>query len=273
MATKSTTQNPFFTVERTPVFARIGGKEVILDKEVLVNTETNLPVGIVSKDYSLISNEKVNGLFTEAFAKYKVKKTMDFMKRGGETWVRRIVFEDDELTFDVKNGDVSHVMLEIENSYNTTSRYGYNISLFRSICENGMVFGRKNLISMKFTHMKNNLEAIRNQFEIGTKAIGEDIIPVWKKWTEIPFTLKDMKNFVDSRDYMLNEKGRERILVKYDEVMNREGHDETRFGAFNTLTEIMTHETESRREDTSNIFANSYKKWEHLAMDMYSLPM
>jgi hypothetical protein len=82
-----------------------------------------------------------------------------------------------------------------------------------------------------------------------------------------------MEVFLDSRDYVNNDKMKERILVTYEEVMNREKHDETRFGAFNAITEIMTHQTSTRREDTSNIFGNAYRKYERLAMDMYALPM
>ena len=273
MATPATQMNPFFNVERVPVTAQYGGRTIQLAKDVLINSETSLPVGIVGKEYKVVSNEEISNLFGEAFSKYKVKKTMDFMKRGGETWVRRIVFEDDELTFEVTNGDISHVMLEIFNSFNGTTRVGYSLSLFRSICENGMVFGRKNLFGLGFTHVRDNLETIRSTFEIGSKSIGEEIIPIWQKWTKIPHTMNDMEVFLDSRDYVNNEKMKERILIKYEEVMNREKHDETRFGAFNALTEIMTHETVSKREDTSNIFSGSYKKFERLAMDMYSLPM
>jgi hypothetical protein len=274
MATPATTTfNPFFEVERTPVFAKYGNKEIQLAKDVLINTETGRPVGMVGKDYKVITNNEVNELFGEAFSKYKVKQTMDFIKKGGETWVRRIVFEDDELTFEVANGDISHVMLEIYNGFNTTIRYGYNLSLFRSICSNGMVFGKKNLFGLNFTHNSDQLETIRSTFEIGAKSIGEEIIPIWQKWTKIPHTMNDMEVFLDSRDYVNNDKMKERILVTYEEVMNREKHDETRFGAFNAITEIMTHQTSTRREDTSNIFGNAYRKYERLAMDMYALPM
>lgn len=273
MATQSTTMNPFFEVERTPIFTKIGNKEIRLAKEALINVETGLPVGLVGKDYKVIPNIEVSNCFNDAFSNYTVSQTMDFMKRGGETWVRRIVFADDELTFEVAKGDTSHLMLEIYNSFNGTTRWGYNLSLFRSICSNGMVFGRKNLFGMNFTHMRNQLDVIRSSFQIGAKAIGDEIIPIWKKWTKIPHTMNDMEVFLDSRDYVKNDKMKERILLKYEEVMNREKHDETRFGAFNAITEILTHHTTSRREDTSNIFGSAYKKYEKLAMDMYSLPM
>lgn len=273
MATPTTTMNPFFNVERTPVFTEFNGKKMRLPKDVLINGETGNPVGIVSKDYKVVTNNEVNEIFGEAFSKYKIKKTMDFMKKGGETWVRRIVFEDDALTFDVGNGDSQHVMLEIFNGFNLTTRYGYNISLFRSICENGMVFGRKNLFGLNFTHMRNNLEVIQNTFELGTKEIGETIIPTWQKWNQIPFTMENMVEYLDTKEYINNDKMKERILIKYDEIMTREKHSETLFGAFNTLTYMMTHETDSRREDTSNIFSNAYKKYERLANEMYELPV
>lgn len=265
--------NPFFDVERCPIQTVIGGQKITLSKYALVNSETKKVVGIVSKDFKVIRNEDVNNAFGELYSNFKIKQIMDFVKRGGETWVRRIVLEDDQFTFEVSPGDFQHIMIEIYNSFNTSTRVGMNLSLFRSICSNGMVFGRKNLFGMNFTHMRNQLDVIRSSFQIGAKAIGDEIIPIWKKWTKIPHTMNDMEVFLDSRDYVKNDKMKERILLKYEEVMNREKHDETRFGAFNAITEILTHHTTSRREDTSNIFGSAYKKYEKLAMDMYSLPM
>lgn len=269
----ATTMNPFFEVSRNPIFTKVDGREIRLAKDVLINNDTGLPIGIVSKNFNVITNKEVNDAFGEIYSKYKIKKTMDFMKKGGEVWVRRIVFEDDMFTFDVGNGDSQHIMLEISNGFNTTTRVSYNISLFRSICENGMVFGRKNLFGLNFTHMRNNLEVIQNTFELGTKEIGENIIPTWQKWNQIPFTMENMVEYLDTKEYINNEKMKERILIKYDEIMTREKHSETLFGAFNTLTYMMTHETDSRREDTSNIFSNAYKKYERLANEMYELPM
>jgi hypothetical protein len=86
MATQSTTMNPFFEVERTPIFTKIGNKEIRLAKEALINVETGLPVGLVGKDYKVIPNIEVSNCFNDAFSNYTVSQTMDFMNRGGETW-------------------------------------------------------------------------------------------------------------------------------------------------------------------------------------------
>ena len=75
---------------------------------------------------------------------------------------------------------------------------------------------RKNLFGLSFTHMKDNVKTIQSQFELGSRSIGTEIIPIWQKWTQIPHTLADMTEFLDSRDYIKNEKKKERILVKYE---------------------------------------------------------
>ena len=110
MATPVTSMNPFFNVTRNPIFTKINGSEFRLPKDVLVNNDTNLPVGIVSPGFQIVENSEVNDCFMDAFSQYKVSKTMDFMKKGGEIWTRRIIFEDDELTFEVRESDTSHVM-------------------------------------------------------------------------------------------------------------------------------------------------------------------
>lgn len=268
---KQTNMNPFFEYERTPVFTEINGSKLQLPKEVIVNTESLHPVGVVSKNYALIPNIELANIFEDAFQKYEVSNTWDYIQRGGEAWVRRIIFNDDRLTMEVKNDDTIKVGLEIFNSYSGKSSYGARLFGMREICDNGVVWGRENLISFKFTHMSNNLDVIKKTFEITASDVTESVLPIWKEWVKTKFTIKDMENFLETRDYITSEKNKEKILVKYEEIMNREFHEETKWAAFNTLTYISTHETKATRKDTSHIFSNAYRKYERLASDFYTI--
>jgi hypothetical protein len=262
--------NPFFKTQRVPALYQLDNKLYESDKDIIINTETKEQVGVVSKDYKLVENNEVNDLFIDAFNKYSIERTQDFILKGGEKWKRRIIFNDDELQFEILPSDSVGVMLEIYNSYNGKTSVGMEISSFRWACENGMVFGKQNLFKISCTHAKHNLDKIQAQFNIGKSSVN-NVIPIWKKWTEEKFENNEIESFVNTRKY-LTDKGKERALIELDDKRQQDKLyvAETKWMFFNLITSIMTHDITARRNDTSSIFTNKYRQYEKMANDLYT---
>jgi hypothetical protein len=265
-----TSINPFFNFERKPLNATVDDNIININKDVIINIDNLQPVGVVSKGYELVKNEDISNIFLDTFNSYKIESIQDFIYKNGESWKRRIIFGDDELNFQVLPNDYCGIMVEIFNSYNGKSSWGAGIYMYRWICENGMVMGKRNLMEMKFHHLKDNFDIIKKNFQFSRDNIAFNIIPKWISWTKEPFTLKDMDRFISSREY-LSDKAQEKTLLKYEEIMNKEGHSETKWGAFNTLTYIMTHETDTRKNNSDYIFSRAYKTYEKLSQDFYTI--
>lgn len=256
--------NPFFNIEKQTLHTSTGLK---LNQVALVNSENNQILGVVSPKYNLIENSAVSEVFKNALHTEENEEIQDHFLRGGVQWRRRVILPREKYDFTILNEDTVGVCLEIFNSYDGRHAYGFNIFGYRWMCKNGMVSGKQNLFGETFTHMSNQLEHIRNSFAVKLDMLQSNV-NVWKKWTEIKFTMNMMKTFLESRKY-LSEKGRERALATYEMVMNKEGHDETKWGAYNTLTYISSNMVESRKADTSPIFSNAYRKFNRMASDLY----
>lgn len=258
--------NPFFNVRKEDLVTESG---IALDNKVaLINDDTNEILGTVSRGYELVYNQVISDLFDSAFTTYKKSMVKDHLDATGKRWKRQIVFDTDELNFDIdKKGDMVGLMIEIVNGYDGSTSYGFDIVGYRYLCENGVVMGRKNLLSERFYHFNNNSDQLLLSFESKFSNF-KDNVEVWKRWTEIPFTKNQFNDFVESREY-LSDKMQVTVSGYYDEIMNRFNENETMWGTYNVLTAISTHKTKARKG--SNIFSNRYKTINKLETDFYGL--
>lgn len=255
--------DPFFPVTMKNLFTE---DHIPLNHVALVNANTNKVLGVVSPKYNIIENKDVNRVFVEALDLGELEMSDHFLQ-GGIMWKRRYILPREQYDYTIIPGDTVGVCLEIFNSYDGKSSYGFNVFGYRWICSNGMVSGKQQLFANSFTHMANHLEKIRASFSVKMETLEKNII-IWKRWAETKFTVQMMKVFLESRKY-LTKKGQERVLELYETIMQKENHDETMWGAYNTITYIASHMTQARYADTSAIFSNMYRKYNQLAADMY----
>ena len=259
--------NPFFSTRFEPLVT-VSGQPV--KQLAVINEEKNKVIGIVSPKYKLVTNEEVATVFEEALP-YDVESVKDHFFDYGAIWKRRIVLDRNAFDFEVVPGDSTGILIEIFNSYNGKVSYGFSMMGFRWICSNGQIMGKKMLLNMSFTHMQNAIEKIRSTFKLQLDSF-HDTMNIWKKWNGEKFTMIDMQKYLDTRSYLTN-KGRDRILDTYQTVMNNEGHDETRYGAYNALTYAATHnlKNSAKREaaGSSEIFSNSALTLTRITEDFY----
>ena len=97
-------------------------------------------------------------------------------------------------------------------------------------------------------------------------AFSENVV-AWKQWTELPFPEETFKNFIDSRDY-LGTRVKESIIDSYVPVLNQEKLEDTKWGAFNVLTYLATHDTKARKG--SNVFSARHNSINRTASDLYA---
>ena len=264
-----TSANPFFDIRKEFVLTESG---IPIDNKVaLINTENNKPVGLVSKGYKVTTNKEVADIFevalTEAFGSVETHKVVDHLDATGKKWKRQIILGGDQFNFDVtKRGDIVGIMLTEFNGYDGKTAVGYDISGYRYACTNGLVTGIKKLFAESFAHVSDNVtmlvESFNSKFDLFNQSID-----VWSKWSELPYTQNDFEAFLKSREY-LSEKARTAIVDQYVPIMNKyKESDETKWHAFNVLTEIGTHNTKAR--NGSNVFSNGFKTMEKVAYDFY----
>jgi hypothetical protein len=255
-------RNPFFDVRKETISTSSG---IDIPKVALINDETNDIVGLVSENYELIDNFSVNSLFDEALDGLEIATVTDHLDSTTRRWRRRILFGEDAFNFEVLPGDSVGLLLEVFNGYDARTSFGFELMGYRSICSNGQILGKRSLFRESFAHYVENPERLRLSVDGKLDAFKENVL-TWTEWTQIPFNQEDFNLFVDNRKY-LGVKVADSIKDAYEPTMNEQKLNENKYGAYNVLTFLATHETKAR--NGSNIFSARHNTINRMAGDLY----
>jgi len=256
-------RDPFFNIRKERI--KTEGSDILIDKVALINDETNDVLGLVSPNYQVVSNEAVNDLFMNALDGTSVKETHDHLDSGTKKWRRRFIFDDDRTNVEITPGDNVNILLEVFNGYDARTSFGFNLMAYRWICENGQVMGKESLFRESYAHYIDSPDKLRQSFTMKYDAY-KDTTLQWREWTQISFNEKNFEDFISKRDYLGN-RVKESIVESYEPVMNQEKLNENKWGAFNVLTYLATHDTKARKG--SNVFSARHKNINRVAADLY----
>ena len=148
---------------------------------------------------------------------------------------------------------------------------------FRGYCENGQIFGRKDLFSLSLPHFVGNPEKLHPYFE---NQFGnfQMIADTWNEWATRPFSKEDFEKFMEpltkergekKPGAFVPEKVGKKLIEDYDSIVAEQKLDSTMFGAYNVLTWAATHNTKARKG--SNVFSNGYGHFDKLVDYFYNL--
>ena len=168
-----------FPVEERPVFAGAHGTigEALLsvpDKKAIVDTKRSRVLGIVSRDYRLVSNREAldlgyqccRAVFPESKdIEWEVKST-DAPATAGHCFID-LEHNSAALDFSVvcaqARPDVFGPFIRVTNSYNGLRALAFDIG-FRKVCKNGLILA-DTVITFKFTHLRRDI-GDKIEFEI-----------------------------------------------------------------------------------------------------------
>ena len=256
-------RSSFFDVRREKLVTQYTNLDT--GKVALMNDETNDLLGIVSPNYEVVTNEMVNSLFRDAIGDIKLHEVHDHMDASTRRWRRRFIFKDDETNVEVAAGDNVNIMLEVFNGYDARTAFGYKLMSYRWICENGLVMGKKNLFGESYGHYENSPDKLRESFTMKFD-LYKEVGNTWKEWTKQEFNTKMFGDFIESRKY-LGERVSKTLVDSYEPILNKEKLEDNKWGAFNVLTYLSSHETKARKG--SAVFSAGYNNINRAAADLY----
>lgn len=167
-----TLDDVLFPVEEHPVFVSFTTKGVerrlpVPDKKAIVNRNTQRVLGIVSRDYRLVTNEEAIG-----FAEQCCSRVFPETKRGewGEAAVDApstagychidLVHKTAALDFDDvrpgKRPEVFGPFIRVTNSYNGLRALGFEIGFYRKVCRNGLIVP-DTIVRFRYSHSRRDI--------------------------------------------------------------------------------------------------------------------
>ncbi len=161
-----------FPVEEHPVFVSIQGKSgerrlAVPDKKAIVNCENDRVLGIVSRDYRLVTNQEAldwaheccRTVFPETQpGEWKVNAA-DAPGTGGHCFID-LAHNSTALDFKYvparDRPEVYGPFIRVTNSYNRVRALAFDIGFYRKVCTNGLILP-KSIIRFKFTHLPRDI--------------------------------------------------------------------------------------------------------------------
>jgi hypothetical protein len=248
--------DPFFPVKVEKVITESG---IPIHNRLAILGPAGDLLGITSNEYQVILNSTIDKLFCDALMeKYPYKVISDHIDAIGRRWRRRILF--DKLDYDIEwNGSSLKVILEIFNSYDVRSGFGYSLMGYNPVCDTALITDVKE----SFYHLPTSPGKLLINFEERLSAF-DTCCRIWHGWSRFRFSGADLRSFIQDR-YYLNKRTREEILSTYTQILNRYKMGETRWGAFNVFSYLAEHETNARIG--SHLFSNKYRTLTKLICD------
>lgn len=168
-----------FSVEEHPVFVSIpenGGERrlAVPEKKAIVNPTTRRVLGIVSRDYRLVSNREALDLaykccrtiFPETSPGEWAPSAVDAPSTAGychiDLFHNSAALDFNSVPAD-QRPDVFGPFIRVTNSYNGLRALRFDIGFYRKVCANGLIVP-DTIIRFKYTHMRRDIgETIRFQ--------------------------------------------------------------------------------------------------------------
>ena len=162
-----------FPVETRPVFAADNGDASgkllpVPDRKAIVDTQQRRVLGIVSREYRLVSNREALGWAYQCCRKvfpetkdteWEVKAT-DAPATAGHCFID-LVHNSTALDFSVvpaqSRPEVFGPFIRVTNSYNGLRALAFDIGFLRKVCTNGLILP-DTIIRFKFTHMRRDIK-------------------------------------------------------------------------------------------------------------------
>jgi hypothetical protein len=143
-----TVSEPFADIKRVPLFTPAGIQSsryaIVLDPD-----GAHEEAGIVSKDYNLVENREVVAAAERILEEAHLEAEEGSLLFDGKRFRQRFVLS--KATFDVSPGDTVALTLDVQNSYDGSTRFGIAFNLQRLVCSNGMVVDQM-LGGFRFKH-------------------------------------------------------------------------------------------------------------------------
>jgi hypothetical protein len=259
-----------FPVAEHPVFSTVpdgpGERRITIPgKKAIVNLAQNRVVGIVGRDYRLVSNRVALELAHQCCrtvfpatspAEWEVSAA-DGPATGGHCTID-LTHNSAALDFSLlpaeEKPEVFGPFIRVTNSYNGMRALGFDIGFHRKVCKNGLILPQS-IIRFKFTHSRRDLrdaiefEVARDQLAETTHSFQEYL----RALTECPIDRVEFEPLIDAvllirppaalKDGSRDAADWGELRTRLREVADRyhEQLGENAYAVFNAITDFASH--------------------------------
>jgi len=256
------TLNPYADIKKVPLYGANNGANVQSSAwSVHLNDNMSLEkpwqeVGIVGKDYLLVSNKEIVEMVEEVIDTSDLELRKDKMFWNGKQFMQ-FYKAIDEIDAEVKIGDNLGVGVMVGNSYDGSTAARFSIFAYRLVCLNGMM-SKSHFNSYRFKHTASN-DNWQEELEKASKILShagenvKDFATTCSRLTK-PFSVTTLgelrEEFIPRLPVTIFGQIIDRLFT-LDEVQKPE-HTITTWDFLNAATNVLWHKKKQTIADFNN---------------------
>lgn len=251
-------KNPFSAIKKVPLYGddlKSSAYSIQISDPFNIEKPWN-EVGIVSKDYMLVSNQQITDMVDNVIKQSDIDFAIDKTFFNGKQFIRSYKAID-EIDAEVKVGDNLGVGVMVNNSYDGTTSGRFSIFAYRLLCKNGMM-SKQIFQSYRFKHTNkhdNWAEELEKAGEIlqHAKTNVKQFATTCSKLTTDSITINDVGNI---RKNYLSKLPVSTFGQVVDQIYNDEYYqddqDITSWDLLNACTHVLWHKEKQTVADYKN---------------------
>jgi hypothetical protein len=212
MKRKTSVQNLLFDVDQVPIEAVVGSngstrRISIPGKKALVNQLTGLVLGVVSRDYRVVTNQEAVNLARDVCEKaFPGLSPVEWeAKRASAPRTLSYAFIDlmhkthvlNYWDSEIKKDDPFTPFLRVTNSFNGARALRFDIGFMRKHCSNGVIF-EEEVATIKDSHSKEALEQLK--IEITSRSLPQ----MWDEFSKFLTSVRSISMDTDQSTLALS---------------------------------------------------------------------
>jgi hypothetical protein len=205
-------QDLLFDVEQVPIEAIVGSngstrRISIPGKKALVNQRTGLVLGVVSRDYRVVTNQEAVNLARDVCEKaFPGLSSVEWeAKRAAAPRTLSYAFIDlmhkthvlNYWDSEIKKDDPFTPFLRVTNSFNGARALRFDIGFMRKHCSNGVIF-EEEVATIKASHSKEALAQLK--IEITSRSLPQ----MWDEFSKFLTSVRNISMDTDQSTLALN---------------------------------------------------------------------
>ena len=237
----STHYDPFAEVTTMPLLNSRG--EISSRQSVILDPEgAHQEVGVVSREYQLVPNRKVQEIALDILERSRLNFEEDSLLFDGKHYRQRWVLPD--LSIEPAPGDVVRLALDIVNSYDGTRRVSVSYNAQRLVCSNGMMLDYF-LGGVRFKHIGDR------DFETELQGAADSIHLVQDRLSGLLSAFQQMINTPVDVPFLQKTYSNLRLsnALVAGSLLNLETGELHRWGLYNAITDILTRQASLHAEN------------------------
>lgn len=232
-------------------------------KKAIVNCETNKVISIVSDNYKLVKNADLIESFEEYLSGTDVKfiKTREqFSGKNDQKWSAKYRFPEIKAnlgTIEGINGTIQddiELMLELQNSYDGSTKWGFSVMGYRLVCLNGLRVSEAlyRIKEMHVTDEEETSDIINLGFQTARSIFENKMASSWEEMKKLEFNSAMVVTLLIALEH--NKKYTEIFNEMYAERMKNRKL-KTAWDFYNMVTWFTTHVVDRKNKSLASKIA------------------